>query len=59
MSLPLIIMLVALVLLLIMGSEIGPAMIASGILYLLVSGQDPGLAAEAIMTNRLFRTILR
>ena len=51
MSLPLIIMLVALVLLLIMGSEIGPAMIASGILYLLVSGQDPGLAAEAIMSG--------
>ena len=51
MSLPFIIMLVALVLLLVMGSEIGPAMIASGILYLLVSGQDPGLAAEAIMSG--------
>ena len=51
MSLPLIIMLAALIALLIMGSEIGPAMIASGILYLLLSGQDPGLAAEAIMSG--------
>ncbi len=51
MTLPLIIMLVVLVALLVMGTDIGPAMIVSGILYLLLSGQDPGLAAEAIMSG--------
>ncbi len=51
MTLPLIIMLLVLVALLVMGTDIGPAMIVSGILYLLISGQDPGLAAEAIMSG--------
>ncbi|MCF6281878.1 MAG: TRAP transporter large permease [Candidatus Polarisedimenticolaceae bacterium] len=51
MSLPLIIMLLLLIALLVMGTDIGPAMIVSGILYLLISGQDPGLAAEAIMSG--------
>jgi len=34
-----------------MGAAIGPAMIASGMLYLLVSGQDAGLAAEMILNG--------
>jgi tripartite ATP-independent transporter DctM subunit len=53
----LIIMLALLVALLVMGTDIGPAMIVSGIFYLLISGQDPGLAAEAIM-NGLYNSFV-
>ncbi|MBL6945355.1 MAG: TRAP transporter large permease [Rhodospirillales bacterium] len=34
-----------------MGAAIGPAMIGAGILYLIVSGQDVGLAAEMILNG--------
>ena len=34
-----------------MGAAIGPAMIASGMTYLIVSGQDIGLAAETILNG--------
>lgn len=51
MSLALIIMFVALVVLVMLGGAIGPAMIASGILYLAISGQDMGLAAEMILNG--------
>lgn len=57
MTLSLILMLALLVALLLMGTEIGPAMIVSGLLYLLISGQDPGLATEAIM-NGLYNSFV-
>ncbi len=51
MSLALILMLIFFVAICVMGAAIGPAMIASGILYLLVSGQDVGLVTEMIMNG--------
>ena len=51
MSIALLIMLLAFVALCAMGAAIGPAMIASGILYLFLSGQDVGLAADLIMNG--------
>ncbi len=51
MSLPLLVMIVAFVGLCSLGAAIGPAMIAGGIVYLLVSGQDMGLAAEVILNG--------
>jgi tripartite ATP-independent transporter DctM subunit len=51
MSLALIVMLVFLLVVCALGAAIGPAMIASGILYLIVSGQDVGLAAETILNG--------
>jgi len=51
MSIALLIMLVFFVVICAMGAAIGPAMIASGILYLLISGQDVGLTADLIMNG--------
>ncbi len=51
MSLALILMLLFFVAICAMGAAIGPAMIASGILYLLISGQDMGLTAEMILNG--------
>ncbi|MCG8510086.1 MAG: TRAP transporter large permease [Rhodospirillales bacterium] len=51
MSIALLIMLLFFLAICAMGAAIGPAMIASGILYLLISGQDVGLTAEMIMNG--------
>jgi len=51
MSVAFVLMLVVLAVLCGLGAAIGPAMIASGILYLFLSGQDVGLAAEMILNG--------
>lgn len=51
MSLALILMLVFFAAICAMGGAIGPAMIGSGILYLMVSGQDVGLVAELVLNG--------
>ena len=53
MSIALLIMLITFLGICAMGAAIGPAMIASGILYLLISGQDVGLTTEMIMNGFL------
>jgi len=51
MSLALIVMLAFLAGTCALGAAIGPAMIASGLVYLIISGQDVGLAAETILNG--------
>ncbi|MBE0529771.1 MAG: TRAP transporter large permease [Rhodospirillales bacterium] len=51
MSLALIVMLLFLAGMCALGAAIGPAMIASGLVYLIISGQDVGLAAETILNG--------
>ncbi len=51
MSLAFIVMLLAFAALCAIGAAIGPAMIATGMLYLIISGQDVGLAAEMILNG--------
>jgi tripartite ATP-independent transporter DctM subunit len=51
MSLALIVMLLFLAGICALGAAIGPAMIASGLVYLIISGQDVGLAAETILNG--------
>ena len=57
MSLALLLTLITLFALGAIGVAIGPAMIASGIFYLLITGQDVGLAAETIL-NGLFNSFV-